>query len=120
MADNRDIKRHKKRYSVKFGINSPTRLAFTEDISTDGLFIRTANIPHIGTRILVELTTPNNETVSFEGIVRWCKKVPPKLLQMANKAGMGIRITRFITGETIYKQLIAEYLARYSDPAPSS
>ena len=56
MPDKRAINRHKKRLTLKFGIEAPNKLAFTEDISAHGLFIKTVNILPLGSRVKVELT----------------------------------------------------------------
>lgn len=108
MPEKRDIKRHNKRYSVRFGIDRPERLAFTEDISTHGLFIKTTNITPIGKRIQIEMFLPDNESVFIEGMVRWSKKVPPQMIHLVNKSGMGVKILRFIGGEALYRHLISE------------
>ena len=102
MAEKRDIKRHKKQLALRFGI-----LAFSDDISANGIFIKTPNITPPGTIIRIELTLPNNEKVIFEAIVRWVKKVTPPLIHLENKFGMGVKITQFITGEASYQQFIA-------------
>jgi len=112
MAEKRDIRRHKKRLSVRFGIDAPNRLAYSEDVSAHGLFIKTTNISSPGTCIKIELTLPNNDSVFVEGMVRWAKKVPPQLIHQAKKCGMGVEITRFITGEASYQQLLAEMRER--------
>ncbi|GAM10863.1 pilZ domain protein [Geobacter sp. OR-1] len=113
MAYIRIIKRYKKRYEIRFGIYSPQRLAFTEDISANGLFIRTANITPVGTRILIDLILPNSDTVSIEGVVRWARN-PPQTTTMADKCGMGVEIKLFIAGEASYRKHIAELNSRES------
>jgi hypothetical protein len=112
MAEKRSTGRHRKRYTIRFGVGSATRIAFTEDISAVGMFIKTANVVPIDTNIMIELTTQQNEVVSFEGVVRWSKKVPQNMVHMVNKSGMGVKITRFIAGEAIYRQLIDDLQAR--------
>ncbi len=112
MAEKRDLKRHRKRLSLRFGIDDPNRLAFTEDISAQGLFIRTVNVCTPGTRIRVDLILPDERTVQMEAQVRWAKKVPPQMLRMAQKGGMGVRITRFLAGEELYEALCNELHSR--------
>jgi len=112
MPEKRDIKRHKKRLTVRFGIDAPNRLAYSEDISAHGLFIKTPNIIPPGTRIKIELALPNNDPVLVEGMIRWAKKVPPQLIHLAIKCGMGVEITRFVTGEASYQRLIDELHGR--------
>ena len=112
MAEKRNIKRHKKRLTVRFGIDLPTRVAYTEDLSVNGLFIKTHYISPPGTRLQIELTLPNNDSVYFEGMVRWTKKAPPQLIHISIKCGMGVQITQFITGEANYQHFIAEMQKR--------
>ncbi len=108
MAEKRDLKRHRKRLTVRFGVDDPNRLAFTEDISSQGLFIKTPNVCTPGTLIRVDLTLPDDRIVRMEAQVRWAKKVPPQMLRMVQKGGMGVRITRFFAGEDLYGTLCQE------------
>lgn len=106
MAEKRDITRHRKRLSLRFGIDTPTRLAFTEDISMHGLFIKTTNICPPGTRLQIELSLNDSDSVFLEGMVRWTKKVPPQMIHLVRKSGMGIKILRFIAGEESYHSFV--------------
>jgi hypothetical protein len=112
MAEKRDISRLRKRYSLRFGIDKPVRLGFTEDISSTGLFLKTTNICNPGSLILVEIAISDTETVLLQGRVVWAKKVPPQLIHMVKKSGMGVRIERFLQGEERYLQLCRELAAR--------
>lgn len=112
MAEKRDITRHNKRLPLRFGIDTPTRLAFTEDVSAHGLFIKTTHLCPPGTRIQVELTLPGDDSVFLEGMVRWTKKVPPQMIHLVKKSGMGVMITKFIAGEESYRHFIDELHAR--------
>lgn len=58
VANNRDIKRIKKRISIRFGIDEAVRLAFTEDISMTGMFIKTPNIIPPTQGLKSSLTSP--------------------------------------------------------------
>lgn len=107
MPENRQQKRHRKRLQIKYGVNGSMRMAFTEDVSDEGFFIRTAIIHSPDSDLKIELTTPANECILIEGRVRWAKRVPPNLLRIA-KGGMGIRITRFLDGEVAYRRLCEE------------
>ncbi|HEY5975172.1 MAG TPA: PilZ domain-containing protein [Geobacteraceae bacterium] len=112
MAEKRDIIRLRKRMSVRFGIDDPIRVAFTEDISPDGLFIKTTNICPPGSLIKVVLALTETTTVMMEGRVMWAKKVPPQMIHVVRKCGMGVRILRFVTGEEEYARTCAELSAR--------
>ena len=112
MPDKRIISRHKKRLSLRFGINSYEKLAFTEDISSHGLFIKTVNILPLGSRVNVEITLPDGPVIRLEGMVRWSKRVPPQMIHLVRKSGFGIMITRFLDGEDVYRNMIAELHGR--------
>ena len=104
MADKRDIKRHKKRLSIHFGIDEATRIAFTEDISATGMFIKTPNVCPPNTKIKVEFSLGENSKVELEARVMWAKKVPQNLFHLVKKSGMGIRFLRFHSGHDNFKQ----------------
>ena len=99
MADKRDIKRHKKRLSIRFGMDEATRVAFTEDISATGMFIKTPNVCPPNTKIIVEFSLADDCRVELEARVMWAKKVPQNLFHLVKKSGMGIRFIRFNSGQ---------------------
>jgi hypothetical protein len=98
MADKRELSRLKKRLSVRFGIDEASRVAFTEDISITGMFIKTANICPPNTRIKIEFEIADNK-VELVARVMWAKKVPQNLFHLVKKSGMGVRFLRFESGE---------------------
>lgn len=104
MAEKRRIKRHRKRLQIKYGIDVPTRIGFTEDVSDGGFFVKTTFIHPPNSVLQLELTTPRGEIVLMEATVCWAKRVPPNMLRIA-KGGMGLRITRFISGEESFSRL---------------
>jgi hypothetical protein len=112
MAEKRDIKRIRKRLSLRFGPDGPTRLAFTEDLSAHGMFIKTVNLCPLGSRVKIELTLPDGNIAQIEGTVRWSKKVPPQMMHLVSKSGFGVKILKFSAGEENYNHLIAELHSR--------
>ena len=96
--DNRFIVRLKKRLKVHFGIEEANRVAFSENVSHTGMFIRTPNIYPPNTRIKIEFDLASNK-VELEARVIWAKKVPQNLFHLVKKSGMGIRFLRFHSGE---------------------
>jgi Tfp pilus assembly protein PilZ len=96
--DNRYIVRLKKRLKVHFGIEEANRVAFTENVSLTGMFIRTPNTYPLNTRIRIEFELANNK-VELEARVMWAKKVPQNLFHLVKKSGMGVRFLRFHSGE---------------------
>lgn len=99
--------RKKKRLKVRFGTDYPKRVAFTGDASAAGLYIITGQPERPGTKLLIEINLPDEQQVIVYGQVRWAKKVPPNLIRLANKAGMGVLLTQFEAGE----QALVDYLA---------
>jgi len=108
MSEKRDIKRKRKRLKLRFGVDYPKRVAFTEDVSERGIFIITGQPERPGTMLILEITLPDDEQVIAFGRVRWAKKVPPNLVRLANKGGMGVLIIRFEGGEQIFKDFVAD------------
>lgn len=100
-----DVKRHRKRMTLKFGIDVPGRVAFTEDISLKGMCIKTAQVCPPGSRLKIELNLPDDSVVKIEGVIMWAKKVPPNMIRLVKKCGMGVRITGISSGEENYRRL---------------
>ena len=110
-ADKRNLRRHRKRLQIKFGVETAGRFGFTEDLSETGIFIKSAVVQNPNSILKLELTTTGGEVISMEGRVMWAKKVPPNLLRRL-KGGMGVRILRFINGEATYRHLLGELQGR--------
>ena len=105
MTDKRIIRRFRKRLSIHFGTNEATRVAFSEDISSTGMFIRTANVCPPNSRIKIEFTI-DNHLVQADALVMWAKKVPQNLFHLAKKSGIGIRFLRFHAGEEHFRRFL--------------
>ena len=108
MAEKRKITREKKRLKVLFGPNERHRVGFTDDISSGGFFIKTSFVFAPGSSLLIELTPAEGGRILLEGKVQWAKKVPPNLVRLAKKCGMGIRIQRFVEGEELFNSLFRD------------
>ena len=104
MAEKRKTTRLLKRLKLRYGASSATSLAFTEDFSEFGIFIRAVNVMTPGSKLLVELFMPDNEPVTFEARVMWSRRVPGSLIHLS-KGGMGVMITKFLTGEEKYQEV---------------
>ena len=102
MADKRDIRRIKKRLSIRFGIGDAFRVAFTEDVSMTGMFIKTPYIAPPNSKIIIEFEIPEGPRVEIEARIMWAKKVPQNLFHLVKKSGMGVRFLRFNTGEDAF------------------
>ena len=103
MTDQRWTKRRRKRIPVRFGITAPTKIAYTDNITHEGLFIQSALVVNPGTRLLVELTPPEG-TILLEAEVRWAKKIHPHMLHKL-KGGIGLKILAFKEGKGFYQQI---------------
>lgn len=104
MSNKRAPERHKKRLPVRFGIEEASRVAFTEDISLNGLFIKSSNVCPPNTVVMVELFLDNDVRVVLEARVMWAKKVPQNLFHLVKKSGMGVRIVRFHSGKEHFER----------------
>ena len=104
MAEKRKTRRLLKRLKLRYGVSSATSLAFTEDFSEFGIFIRAVNVMTPGSKLLVELFMPDNEPVTFEARVMWSRRVPGSLIHLS-KGGMGVMITQFLTGREKYLEV---------------
>lgn len=105
MADKRGQKRHRKRLKVRYGIEDAATMGFTEDISEQGIFIKTGVTKPPQTVLTIELTTPDDDLIVMEGTVQWVKNFPPSMLRAGKKGGMGIKISRVVSGEKAYRKL---------------
>ena len=108
MVEKRNIIRLKKRITLKFGVNASTKVAFTEDLSPKGLFVKTGNPLPPGTMIKIELTMPDKNKVLLEGMIRWRKTGPPQAIHLNIKIGMGVKILKFLSGEEYYRSFVDE------------
>jgi Tfp pilus assembly protein PilZ len=106
MAEKRITKRVRRRLSLRFGHDKPVRMAFTEDVTDDGMFIKTTNLYRPGTQITIELILPDETKATIIGMVKWSKKVPPNMIHLVKKAGLGVKILNFIAGEHDFMRFI--------------
>jgi hypothetical protein len=102
VEDNRDIRRIKKRITIRFGIDEAVRIGFTEDISMTGMFIRTSNSTPPNSRVKIEFDLPEGSRVELEARVMWAKKVPANLFRLVKKSGMGVRFLCFHAGKEAF------------------
>ena len=111
MAENRFKKRHRKRFSLNFGIDKAEKLGFTDDINHDGLFIRSAAVVKPGEAIKIEINPPQGGLIAIQGKVCWARKVPPNVLNKL-KGGMGVQIKSFLAGQELYHALCDELVEK--------
>ncbi|MGD0584220.1 MAG: PilZ domain-containing protein [Oryzomonas sp.] len=105
MTEKRIIRRLKRRLTIRFGLNDANRIAFSEDISTTGMFIKTANVCPPNSRIRIEFTV-DNLLIQVDARVVWAKKVPQNLFHLAKKSGMGVRFLHFRAGEEHFQRFL--------------
>jgi len=77
------------RIRVRFGKDKPDRLAFTNNVSLTGAFVRTNNVFPPGATIKIEFQHDGREVTLYAKVV-WAKKVPPALAHTLH-CGMGVR-----------------------------
>ncbi|MFC1591724.1 PilZ domain-containing protein [Thermodesulfobacteriota bacterium] len=109
MAEKRSFKRNRKRIKLRYGVEQPEYVGFTEDVSASGMFIKTAKIVLPGSTIKIEIQGPDTVPIILEGRVIWGKRVPPNLIKLIKKSGMGVIITKFVAGEKIYLDICKNY-----------
>jgi Tfp pilus assembly protein PilZ len=90
MAEKRQHRRFKKRYTVRFGTTDLSKSGITGDISKGGAFILTREMVPLDTRVHLQVQLDPKNFVLFEGIVQRHRKVPPELRQM-DPGGFGVR-----------------------------
>ena len=112
MAEQRESKRHRKRFCLKFGVDHERRISFTEDISPEGLFIQTAYVLLPGTAVGVDLILGDDSLVALEGQVMWAKRAPRGIPPRLAKGGIGVKITRIAQGADVYRLLCEELASR--------
>ncbi len=101
--ERRGNKRQRKRIPLRYGTDAPNKVAFTDDVTREGLFVRSSLVAAPGTRLILEMTPPEGKIV-LVAEVRWAKNIPPALLSKL-KGGMGLKIVAFLEGEAIYQQI---------------
>jgi Tfp pilus assembly protein PilZ len=90
MAEKRQHRRYRKRYTVRFGTEDLSKSGFTGDISKGGAFIVSTHLVPLDTRIHLQVHLDNKNFAFFEGIVQRHRRVPPELRQV-EPGGFGVR-----------------------------
>jgi len=111
VSDKRDLRRIKQRMSIHFRYGEALRVAFTEDLSMTGMFIRTPNVVTPNSKIKIEFVLPEGTKVQLEARVMWAKKVPQNLFHLVKKSGMGVRFLNFHSGETAFDDFFEQIAA---------
>lgn len=118
MAEKRKILRLRKRLKLRYGVTKATSLAFSEDFSEQGIFIRAVNVILPGSTIKIELFLPDNETVCLEGRIIWGRRVPGSLIHLSKKSGMGVLITKILSNEEKYRSFCRTLTDIRKGPSP--
>jgi hypothetical protein len=106
LGRNYDDKRVPIKLQVNFGDHCLDNIGFTDDISANGIFIKTAVVFSSNTELGIELILPDENVVRIKGLVNWSKGVAPNLVWATKDAGIGIRILKFISGQDDYYRLV--------------
>jgi hypothetical protein len=106
---------HDKRVAIKlqvnFGEERLDNMGFTDDISANGIFIKTAVVYPSESELGIELILPDGDIVRLKGLVNWSKGVAPNLVWATKDAGMGVKIVKFVQGRDLYYRLLVNSLA---------
>lgn len=105
MVDKRRKSRIRKRVRVMYGLNMPSKVGFTSDVSESGLCIKSFLVYNPGEIILIEIETAKGDIIRAEGRIHWARRVPPNLLRKVKYAGMGVKIINFMQGREEYLDL---------------
>lgn len=108
MAEKREKERRRKRLKLRFGTDEPKRMAFTEDLTGQGLFVITGQPEKPGTKLVLQFYFPDGREALASGRVQWAKKVPANLVRIAKKGGMGVKLTGFESGESAFREFLAD------------
>jgi len=81
--------RLKRRLMVRFGHETPSKTAFTKNLSLTGAFLRTNSVYKPGTTLQLEVVFPGGPVGLWAQVV-WAKKVPAQLAHILD-CGMGVR-----------------------------
>lgn len=90
MGDRRSHQRRARRFMARFGVEAPTNLGFTLDLSSTGLFIKTTMVVPIGSKVTIVLTLQDDSSLNLIGTVIWNKRVPAGLDRVMPKNGIGV------------------------------
>jgi len=101
-ARNNEDKRVAIKLKLSFGTSQLNNMGFTEDISSSGIFIKSAVVYPSNTEIGIELIMSEGEVVRMKGLVNWSKGVAPNLVWAIKDAGMGVKIIKIIQGQDHY------------------
>lgn len=114
MSEKRWGKRFRDHLQVRFGVADLAGIGYVEDLSSRGLFVKTADFHPAGTMLALEMATFDGEVIRLQGEVRWDKEVIPCLAWKVAAAGMGVLIRNFptVTDELAYEKLCQELCRR--------
>ncbi len=106
MSEKRHTPRYHHRMSVRYGEESCNRIAFADNFTEEGIFLRTAMVQVPGSAIQLTMNIPTGDVIAL-GRVAWARRIPPHMLRLVKNAGMGIRILKFLDGEDRFREYCA-------------
>lgn len=77
------------RLRARFGTTTLDRMAYTNNVSLSGAFVKTNNVLRPGTTIQIELEFPDRKLTLWAQVV-WAKRVPAQMAHIL-PCGMGVR-----------------------------
>jgi hypothetical protein len=82
MPEKRHWPRKRRRLTVEFNWNKAVCTGFTYDISPSSVFVRSARIPKIGTRLAIRMILPDETAIPILGAVVRSFRVPSSLARV--------------------------------------
>lgn len=81
----------RKRLRLRVRMEPGALTAITEDVSSTGLFLRSARVFQAGTPVELTIFLPDG-SVEANGVIRWARRVPVQLVRDI-RGGMGIELS---------------------------
>ncbi len=87
--ERRRLKRMVKRIPIRFEADGLRGQGHIKNLTKEGLYIRSHLLPEPGTRIRIEIVSPDGSKVEIPGVVRW---TTAQLREATGMPGFGVMI----------------------------
>lgn len=117
MAESRWGKRFEQRLEAQYGTEHCNEKGYVFDIAPFGLFLSGDRVYSPGTSLKITIELDKGSRVELEGEVCWGKtQERPNWFERG--AGMGIKISRFIEGELLYRSYVQQICLTHEKRSP--
>jgi hypothetical protein len=93
VTNKRQSRRAPKRFNVRFGEDELIYRGFTRNISQNGAFVTTINIPPVGSLVHLQVSSSGNHSVCLDAVVRHHRLVPPQMRRL-EQPGFGVEFVQ--------------------------